>query len=110
MSYSGTLYAGTELSLTCSIQLNDIIDEEVNVLNTWTRNNSAIVSENRIHSVVNRISSSNYSAVLSFTPLDDPTDDGIYLCDIVISPNVNDTYFSNGTANNSIMIGVEGQH
>ena len=108
MSYSGTLYAGTELSLTCSIQLNDIIDEEVNVLNTWTRNNLAIVTENRIQSVVNRISSSNFSAVLSFTPLDDPTDDGFYLCDIVVSPNVDDTYFSNGTASNSISIEVEG--
>ena len=108
MSYSGTLYAGTELSLICSIQLNDIIDEEVNVLNTWRRNNSAIVTENRIQSAVNRISSSNFSAVLSFTPIDDPTDDGFYQCDIVVSPNVDDTFFSNGTANNSVVIEVEG--
>ena len=111
--YGDPLYAGTNLTLTCSIDLDeDLVDIPVFLSTSWTRNNVPVITDfthsEQQPSLVDPLLLT-YAATYSFTPLDDKFkstdssdvggsgssdmgDSGIYQCDLTVMPNVSDSF------------------
>ena len=122
MNYGDPLYAGTNLTLTCSTDLDGYLVGIPVVLNTsWARNNVPVIIDST-HSeeqpaLVDPLLLT-YAATYSFTPLDDDFnstdssdmgDSGTYQCDLTVMPDVSDSFISarNGsnTSNDIIVLG-----
>ena len=74
---TGTLYAGTGLTLTCTVTLDSSVDNSESVSIDWSR----IPEERSTVSPVMRVSdSSSYTGSLTISPLADQDDDGTYTC------------------------------
>ena len=74
---TGTLYAGTGLTLTCTVTLDSSVDNREHVSIDWSR-----MPEERstVSSVMRESDSSSYTASLTISPLADQDDDGTYTC------------------------------
>ena len=74
---TGILYAGTGLTLTCTVTLDSSVDNSESVSIAWSR-----IPEGRSTvSPVMRVSdSSSYTGTLTISPLADQDDDGTYTC------------------------------
>ena len=100
-----TLYAGTNLTLTCSADLDENLVDILVVLNTsWTKSNVPVI----INSTYSEEQPSPvnmdlliYAATLSFSPLDDQFDStdssdmgdsGAYQCDLTVMADVGDSF------------------
>ena len=105
MDYGDPLYAGTNLTLTCSTDLDENLVDIPVVLNTsWTRNNVPVII-NSTHSeeqpsLVDPLLLT-YTATYSFTPLDDKFnstdssdmgDSGAYQCNLTVMADVDDPF------------------
>ena len=130
MDYEGPLYAGTNLTLTCSTDLDEYLVDIPVVLNTsWTKNNVSVIT-NSTHSeeqpsLVNPLLLT-YAATYSFTPLDDKFnstdssdtestdssdmgstdssdmgDSGTYQCDLTVTPDVTDSFIRSRNGTNT---------
>ena len=78
------MYTGTNLTITCNIELSNLVDIPVNVNNQWTRDGADIV-ESTITSDLVKVTAFKHTATLEFYPLYHATDDGVYQCSVMIS-------------------------
>ena len=72
---TGTLYAGTALTLTCTVTLDSSVDNSEHVRIDWSR----MPEERSTVSPVMRVSGNSYTGSLTISPLAD-RDDGTYTC------------------------------
>ena len=107
--YSGTLYAGIPLTLTCNITLDDLVDIQVNVTNQWTRNMMNI-TEPTITETLNKTDTNHYIATLEFYPLSATYDNGEYQCTILVTANTDDDYITSITNETSTDVVVESEY
>ena len=121
MDYGGPLYAGTNLTLTCSTDLDEnLVDIPVVLSTSWTRNNVPVIIDSTHSeeqpSLVNT-TLLTYAATYLFTPLDDKFnntgssgmgsgdnsdkgssgssdmgDSGTYQCDLTVMPDVSNSF------------------
>jgi len=88
---SGILYAGTSLTLSCSIQLSSSVDTNVNISHKWTGPRSQEVT-NTACITVSDLNSMNVTTVV-FSPLN-ITDTGNYNCAALIIPDPESDYIN----------------
>ena len=118
-NYGDPLYAGTNLILTCSTDLDeDLVDIPVVLSTSWMKNNVPVITDfthsEEQPSLVNS-TLLTYAATYSFTPLDDQFnnsdmgDSGTYQCDLSVTPDVNDSFVRPRNSSGSSNITVLGQ-
>ena len=79
---TGTLYAGTGLTLTCTVTLDSSVDNSEHVSIDWSR----MPEERSTVSPVMRVSdSSDFTGRLPISPLADQDDDGTYTCTVTVT-------------------------
>ena len=108
-NYLDTLYAGTPLTLTCNITLDDVVDIPVIVTNQWTRDMMNINEPTITESLI-QTDAIHYTATLDFYPLSAVYDNGEYKCTVLVTTNTDDdytTYITNAASTNVV---VEGQY
>ena len=96
---SGVLYAGTPLTLTCSIQLNPAVDTTVMVTRMWRGPGSQVVSNSSHVTVSNLVSRSAflYETTIQFVPLN-TTAHGNYVCKAAVIPDPQSQFVIMSTA------------
>ena len=107
-NYNDPIYTGTNLTLTCDIELNSLVDIPYTVANQWTRNDLEI-TQDTITSDLVEVTTLEHTATLQFNTLYHVTDDGVYECSVMITSNeeyVNPDEVSN---NDSTMLDVLGK-
>ena len=122
VDYGDPLYAGTNLTLTCFTDFDeDLVDIPIFLSTSWLKNNVTVITDST-HSEQQPFAVNStlltYSATYSFTPLDDKFngtdtsdmgDSGAYQCDLIVMPNVTDSFVSprNGsdTSDNITVLG-----
>lgn len=79
------LYAGTNLTLICTVTFHDQVDFPTSI--TWTRNGQAlsVLGNSRTITTTTAFNTTNVTA-LQFYPLKDREDGGLYGCSVVIDP------------------------
>ena len=108
-SRSGTVYAGTEFTLT-SDTFSDVsgVDVDISLDISWTRDSTAIASDTR--TTVSGVSGSgtSYTASLSFSPIA-TTDSGNFTATVTVRPTTTSLYIQsvNATVDTEI-VAVEG--
>ena len=85
---TGDLYAGTPLTLTCSIQLNPAVDTTVMVTRMWRGPRSQTISNSSHVTVSNLVERPAffYETTIQFSPLS-TTDSGDYECEATVIPD-----------------------
>ena len=109
---TGDLYAGTSLTLTCSIQLNPAVDTTVMVTRIWSGPRSQAVSNSSRVTVSNLVQSSAilYETTIEFVPLN-TTDSGNYMCEATVTPDPQSQFVTMSTAGNDThSVTVHGEH
>ena len=108
---SGVLYAGTPLTLTCSIQLNPAVNTTVMVTRTWSGPGSQAVS-NSGHVTVSNVfkrSDNLYETTIEFGPLN-TTDSGNYECEATVAPDPQSEFvIMNTTGSDTHSVTVQGE-
>lgn len=110
--YDGTLYAGAAFFLVCYITLHPLVTVPVNVTNQWTRNGTYVPmgsSDNTITADIDMISTLSYKANLSFYPLDDNDDSGLYACNMQVAVPSSYMYLRNTSASANTTLIVQGE-
>ena len=107
--YTGLLYTGTPLTLTCSLNLTHI-DTNITVYSQWMRTNddTNIQTDFRLTQSLTEISTNQYESVLTFNPLDSLVDGGEYICAFTVSTD--DVVTEDRTGNASIQLSINGMH
>ena len=87
-NHSGVLYAGTPLTLTCSIQLNPAVDTTVMATRMWRGPGSQVVSNSSRVTVSNLLKRLTfvYETTIEFDLLS-TTDSGNYECEATVTPD-----------------------
>ena len=87
-NHTGVLYAGTPLTLTCSIQLNPAVNTTVMVTRVWSGPGSQGVSNSSRVTVSNLLKRSTvlYEITIEFIPLS-TSDGGNYKCEATVTPD-----------------------
>ena len=95
---TGILYAGTPLTLTCSIQLNPAVDTTVMVVRMWRGPGSQVVSNSSHVTVSNLVERFNqlYETTVEFAPLS-ASDSGDYECEAIAFPSSGLEFVTNST-------------
>lgn len=84
---SAPFYAGSALTLRCSVQVDVTVDVQHRVTLTWLRSGTAIMSNDRITiSNLTQLSPHTYEAILDLNPLSSTSDTGTYACQVAVSP------------------------
>ena len=96
---TGVLYAGTPLTLTCSIQLNPAVDSTVMVVRVWRGPGSQVVSSSSHVTVSNLVERSDnlYKTTIQFSPLN-TSDGGNYDCEATVTPDPQSQFVIMSTA------------
>ena len=96
---TGVLYAGTPLTLTCSIQLNPAVDSTVMVVRVWRGPGSQVVSSSSHVTVSNLVERSDnlYKTTIQFSPLS-TSDGGNYDCEATVTPDPQSQFIIMSTA------------
>ena len=108
---TGVLYAGTPLTLTCSIQLNPAVDTTVMVTRTWSGPGSQAVSISSRVTVSNLVKRSEnlYETTIEFGPLT-TTDTGDYECEATVAPDPQSQFVIMSTAGSDMhSVTVQGE-
>ena len=114
MDYGGLLYAGTNLTLTCSIDLDEnLVDIPVIVKTSWMKNNVLAITDST-HSEQQPIALNGtlltFDATYSFTPLDDKFnstessdmgDSGVYQCQVTVTPDITNYFVRTRNSSNA---------
>ena len=109
---SGVLYAGTSLTLTCSIQLNPAVDTTVMVTRMWSGPWSQGVSNSSRLTVSNLVERSAllYETTIQFGPLN-TTDSGNYVCEATVTPDPQSQFVIMSTrGNDTHTVTVQGEY
>ena len=95
---TGVLYAGTPLTLTCSIQLNPAVDTTVMVTRMWRGPRSQTISNSSRVTVSNLVERSAflYETTIQFVPLS-TSDGGNYECEAIAFPVSRLEFVTNST-------------
>ena len=103
-------YAGSFISVNCSIQLSNAVDSQVTVTTVWKKDGRVLTSSaNR--TVLGILLVSNASLYLSqvvFSPLQLRTEDGVYACEVAVRADSNDFVMSTGSRSNNITLQTAG--
>ena len=79
-------YAGSSLTLNCTITFSSFIDTSIGVSAVWKVNGNSIRSDERLLSVSpSEVSPGLYQSVLQFSPLGWLIDDGNYQCEVNVT-------------------------
>ena len=108
---TGTLYAGTPFFFKCDIIVSTLVTIPFTVTNQWTRNNANVPmgpSDDTIMGDLNIIDRLNYNTTLTFYPLDDADDSGVYTCNVKVTAPSTYTYLRNTSASANASITVTG--
>ena len=100
---TGTLYAGTGLTLTCTGTLDSSVDNDEHVSIDWSR----IPGGRSTVSPAMRVSDSSYTGSLTISPLADQDDDGTYTCTVTVTGGAN---VQLATASDAVTITVMGKY
>ena len=106
---SGILYAGTPFFFKCDIIVSPSVTIPFTVTNQWTCNDTNVPmgpSDDTITAELNMINRLNYYTSLTFYPLDNADDSGVYTCNVEVTAPSTYTYLRNtsASANNSITV------
>ncbi len=85
---SGTVYAGTQLDFTCTVELNGgtSVDIGVTVSTTWRGPSGVLTSDGRVSVSPPVLENGLYQSLLRITSLQS-SDSGTYTCAAAVSPN-----------------------
>ena len=106
----GTLYAGTTLTFTCTIELDEQVDTGVMVTADWTGPDGSMLNNARISITAASLTGPlMYESRVMFDPLSDgPEDGGTYTCMATVSPVEKEEYILTGSNNTTISIEITG--
>ena len=104
LNRTGVLYAGTPLTLTCSIQLNPAVDTTVMVTRMWREPASQTVSNSSHVTVSNLVERGAflYETTIQFVPLS-TTDSGNYECEATVIPDPQSQFVNMSTTGNDTL-------
>ena len=86
-SRSGSLYAGTSLTLTCTTTLDDSVDDGEVVNTVWTGPDGTTLSNGGRLTITDAMDSeAPYNSMIVYSPLDDMTDTGVHSCQVTVNP------------------------
>ena len=105
LSRTDILYAGTSLTFTCTVSLDDSVDTLPDILITWTGPQSIPGEWNTVSDTTR--SGSNYSSRLSIVPLAEDRDEGTYSCNVNVPGS---DYILAATGSDSTTIDVTGKN
>ena len=109
---TGTLYAGTPFFFKCDIIVSPLVTIPFTVTNQWTRNDANVPmdrpSDDTITAEFNMINRLTYNTSLTFYPLDNADDSGVYICNVEVTAPSNYTYLRNTSASANASITVTG--
>ena len=104
LNHTDPVYAGTGLTLTCTVTLDPNVDNGERVTTEWSGLQD--IQEER-YSVINASGSgSTYTSSLTISPLADQ-DDGTYICTVVVTGGSNVQWV---TASDDVTITVMGEN
>ena len=105
-----TLYAGTTLTLTCSIELREQVDSPVSVTASWTGPGGLALSNMRTNiSEAVHVGGLMYESRAVISPLGNQTvDGGVYTCTAMVTVTGNGEYIREAMNNNTINITITG--
>ncbi len=86
-----TVYAGTQLDFTCTVELNMFVDTGVTVRTTWRGPSGVLTSGGRVFVSPPVLENGRYRSLLRFLSVQS-SDSGNYTCTAVVSPNPPSTY------------------
>ena len=103
---SGT-YAGTNFTLTCTIELRTAVDTQVVVNSTW--HGPVILAGTRVVASEPTGTGTRYQTILMFRPLN-TSDSGNYTCEVTVSPSPESQFISGSTAgSDTLSVTVQGE-
>ena len=102
-SRTTALYAGTGLTLTCTVTLNSNVDSGVSVETSWSGRQD--IPEQRYSVTDASDSGGSYTGSFTISPLADQ-DDGTYTCTVIVTGGSN---VLQATASDDIIITVMGE-
>ena len=109
---SGILYAGTSFFFKCDIIVSPFVTIPFTVTNQWTRNDANVPmdrpSDDTITAEFNMINRLTYNTSLTFYPLYNADDSGVYICNVEVTAPSNYTYLRNTSASAIASITVRG--
>ena len=108
---SGILYAGTPFFFKCDIIVSSSVTIPFTVTNQWTRNDTNVPmgsSDETITDELNMIDRLNYNTTLTFYPLDNANDSGVYTCNVDVTVPSYYTYLRNTSASANTSISITG--
>ena len=82
-NHTPSLYAGTSLTLTCTVSLHSSVDTDVRVSVTWT--GPRTIPGERYSVMEASGSGGTYTGSLTISPLAEGQDDGQYTCSVTVS-------------------------
>ena len=103
-SNTGTLYAGTSFTLTCTVILDSSVDNSERVVTRWSDIRSIPSDRYSVTDAI-RKSGSIYSGSLTISPLADQ-DDGTYTCTVTVTGGAN---IQSATASDAVTITAMGE-
>ena len=105
---SSETYAGTNFTLTCTIELNMAVDTQVVVNRTW-RGPLGVPTGTRVVSSAPTGTGGRYQTILMFHPLN-TSDSGNYTCEATVSPSPESQFISGSTAGrDTLSVAVQGE-
>ena len=108
---TGTLYAGTSFFFKCDIIVSPLVTISFTVTNQWTHNDTNVPmgpSDDTIIDDLNIIDRLHYNTTLTFYPLDNADDSGVYTCNVEVTAPSAYTYLRNTSASANASITVTG--
>ena len=109
---TGVLYAGTPLTLTCSIQLNPAVNTTVMVNRMWSGPDSQLVSNSSSMTVSSLVQRSAFlhETTIQFVPLS-TSDGGNYKCEATVIPDPQSQFVNMSTTGSGThSVTVHGEH
>lgn len=109
--YKGSLYTGTPLILSCTLNVS-FVETPVLVTSQWTKDGIDIVSLNqsRVQQNDTEISENVFVSLLVFYPLNSTTDSGEIVCHFTVHPSPGGEVFIGTTAKGAVNISVNGNN
>ena len=82
-------YAGTVVTLTCTIQVDGNVNTHFNVTGEWSKGEEALIVDNsgciNISEATSTVDTFTYETSLTFAPLRSMDDAGEYTCNVTVS-------------------------
>lgn len=104
-----SVYAGSFITVNCTIQLSISVDSPVTVASVWKKDSIILTnSTSRVLLDAVLINRSLYLAQVVFSPFQLSSDDGVYACEVTINADDNDHVMSAGLLSNSITLRATG--